>query len=301
MTILGHSYIRISFYSMAMTALLLMFLTRFELTDSVTLLNDYGHFFIIGLFAATIANATGAGGGIVFLPAFVLLGLSVPQALATSFAIQCFGMTSGSLTWLALVRRESYRESRKEDHCWGQLNSVLWLALPPALCGLLLAQKVMPTPPFNVHYLFSAFSIVIGLLMLYRLRLTGKTGSPSLKLSQKALIVLSSFIGGIITWWLSIGVGEILAIVLLMVGFNIRFSITVAVIVSAASVWLALPHYLNLADTINYKVLLFAAPAALFGGFIARHLAVAISAVRLKMALSLWITLSGLLYLVVPR
>ncbi len=282
---------------MAMTALLMMFLTQFDLHDSVELVSNYGHFFIIGLFAATIANATGAGGGIVFLPAFVLLGLSVPQALATSFAIQCFGMTSGTLTWLALARRES----SKADHCWDQLNSVLWLTLPAAMCGLLLAQKTMPTPPFNVHYLFSIFSITIGLLMLYRLRLTDRIRSPSLKLSQKALIVLSSFIGGIITWWLSIGVGEILAIVLLMVGFNIRFSITVAVIVSAASVWLALPHYLNLADTINYKVLLFAAPAALFGGFIARHLAVAISAVRLKMALSLWITLSGLLYLLLPH
>ncbi|MCJ8273372.1 MAG: sulfite exporter TauE/SafE family protein [Psychrosphaera sp.] len=297
MTKLGHSYIRISFYSMAMTVLLSMFLWRFDLTDGLSLVSEYGHFFIIGLFAATIANATGAGGGIVFLPAFVLLGLSVPQALATSFAIQCFGMTSGTLTWLALARRES----RYEGHCWGQLNSVLWLTLPAAWAGLLLAQNAMPTPPFNVHYLFSAFSIVIGLLMLYRLRHTDKTGSPSLNIVQKTLIVVSSFIGGIITWWLSIGVGEILAIVLLMVGFNIRFSITVAVIVSAASVWLALPHYLNLADTINYKVLLFAAPAALFGGFIARHLAVAISAVRLKMALSLWIILSGLLYLLLPH
>lgn len=298
MTRLGHLLIRFSFYIIAVMVLLLIFFSQFSFSDSWPLVDGYWHFFVIGIFAATVANSTGAGGGIVFLPAFILLGLSVPQALATSFAIQCFGMTSGTLTWLALARTELH----SVNHSWQQLNPLLLLSIPASWVGLFTAQQLMPLPPFNVHNLFSGFSIIIGALMLYRLKnhyQADEFHSPALNGKNKAIIIGSCFIGGMVTWWLSVGVGEILAIVLLMLGYNIRFAVTVAVTVSAATVWLALPYYLIVGNHIDYRVLLFAGPAALIGGFIARHLALAISALRLKIALSLWIILSGMVYLFV--
>ncbi|MFT4924545.1 MAG: putative membrane protein YfcA, partial [Phenylobacterium sp.] len=242
------------------------------------------------------ANSTGAGGGIVFLPAFTVLGLSVPSALATSFAIQCFGMTSGALTWLALARSELH----STNHSWEQLNPMLWLTVPPSLAGLLLAQQLMPQPPFDIHILFSVFSITIGSLMLYRILHKYRADefyTPNLTDKNKQLIIASCFVGGIITSWLSIGVGEILAIVLLMLGYNVRFTVTIAVCVSAISVLVALPYYVVVGDTINYSVLLFAGFGAMIGGYIARHLAMAISPRRLKTLLSLWIIFSGFVYL----
>ncbi len=67
--------------------------------------NEYAPFSLLGLLGAIFANATGAGGGVVFIPAFQQLGVSEAQSVATSFAIQCFGMTMGSIVWLKHARR----------------------------------------------------------------------------------------------------------------------------------------------------------------------------------------------------
>ena len=301
--LLGRPIIRTSFYTLAVCALIAIFFMQIAPAQNAAWFDDYWHFFFIGVFAATVANATGCGGGIVFLPAFVVLGMSVEQALATSFAIQCFGMTSGSLNWLILAKQESHGP----DHCWEQLPKVLAISLSASIAGLLLAQQFISHPPFNVHYLFSLFSISIGALILYRLKnhyQADEFHSPPLTTKNIAVLIASCFIGGVITWWLSVGVGEILAIVLLMLGYNIRFSVTLAVIVSAGSVWVALPFVAvptlaTAENLINYNVVLFAAPAAMLGGFAARYLAMAISPKRLKAGLSLWIIFSGAGYIAV--
>ncbi len=59
---------------------------------------------IVGILGAIIANASGTGGGVVFIPVFSLLsadaslGLTSTGILAASFLIQSFGMSMGSLT-----------------------------------------------------------------------------------------------------------------------------------------------------------------------------------------------------------
>ena len=80
-------------------------------------LKNYYHFLILGLIGAIVANSTGAGGGIVFIPAFTALGVSGLSALGTSLAIQCFGMTAGALSWLYAMHKG----------CFGQ-RSVLLLS-----------------------------------------------------------------------------------------------------------------------------------------------------------------------------
>ena len=44
-------------------------------------------------------NLTGAFGGVVFILLFNQLNFTEQQSIATSFAIQCFGMTAGAFTW----------------------------------------------------------------------------------------------------------------------------------------------------------------------------------------------------------
>ncbi len=293
---LGSGLSRTTFYLLSIVALISIAMFKIDLTDTASVIADFGHFFIIGIFAATVANSTGAGGGIIFLPAFTLLGLTVEQALATSFAIQSFGMTSGALTWLALARREYHTINQS----WRALNPILLIAVPPSLAGLILVQQMMPEPPFNIHVFFSTFSIIVGGIILIRAlrRSTADDfSSPPLTISTSVVVAISCFIGGGITAWLSIGVGEILAIVLLMRGYNVRFSVATAVCISSITVLVALPYYLVGTDSIHFYVLMFAAPAAMIGGFAARYLAVAISAIRLKVFLSLWVIISGVVYL----
>ena len=57
-------------------------------------------FLPVGIFGAVVANSTGTGGGVVFVPAFAQLDIRPPQSIAMSFLIQSFGMSVGTLVWL---------------------------------------------------------------------------------------------------------------------------------------------------------------------------------------------------------
>ena len=72
----------------------------------------------IGVFGAIIANATGTGGGVVFVPAFNAIGggaiqlqmdiaelirITPDNTVGMSFVIQCFGMSIGTLVWLFFI------------------------------------------------------------------------------------------------------------------------------------------------------------------------------------------------------
>ena len=65
----------------------------------IELVKEFGLFSVLGVIGAIFANATGAGGGVVFVPFFNYLSFSAQSVVATSFAIQCCGMTAGALTW----------------------------------------------------------------------------------------------------------------------------------------------------------------------------------------------------------
>ena len=60
--------------------------------NRVQLFSDFGFFFLLGILGAVVANSTGAGGGIIFIPSFTALGLAGNEALGTSILIQCFGL-----------------------------------------------------------------------------------------------------------------------------------------------------------------------------------------------------------------
>ena len=79
-------------------------------------------------------------------------------------------------------------------------------------------------------------------------------------------------------------------------GFLTFVAVAVAVCVSAVSVLAAVPYFIS-KQAISLDVLVFAAPGALIGGFLARHLAVWLGAHKLKIAASGWIILSSLPYL----
>lgn len=289
-----HKLIKGGFYLTALLILITLLLNQLTLVNGYQLTNNYWHFFFIGILAATIANATGCGGGMVFLPAFLILGMDIQQTLATSFAIQAFGMSSGTLSWLMVVNQSQH------SYHWRQLPHILLLSVPASSCGLYFAQQWINSPPINIQIIFCVFSISIGTLILYRLKHTPTEAVTQLTLNlpQQVAVISSCFIGGIITWWLSVGVGEILAIVLMMLGFNTRFAVALAVMVSAATVFSAIPVIVYSNPAIEYGVLLFAAPGALLGGYIARYLAMAISTTKLKAGFSLWIIFSSIGYII---
>lgn len=259
---------------------------------------DYWFIFPLALLGAIVANATGAGGGVVFVPAFHMLGMGEESIIATSFAIQCFGMTAGMFAWRRLAIQRQSSNDALEAQTWQSYQSMIRRLALPAIAGVLVGQYLFSLESSeHVRLLFKSFSIVFGLMILattvYLIRISDQLRPVSLSNGINVSLALVSLVGGIITAWLSIGVGELVAVALILMRFPVRYAIGVAVSISAISVWVGVQYYLWLHPTINFEVLLFAAPAALIGGSVAKLVVSYFSPVQLKVFIASWILISA--------
>lgn len=255
-------------------------------------LQQYLPFTGMGLIGAIFANSTGAGGGVVFIPAFQWLGFSDAQSVGTSFAIQCFGMTAGSFAWLRYAR--SSQTPPEEWACFSQITLICAIG---SVLGLAAINGFGVASPGSLKHIFAVFSLVLGSSLLFSVMRYGAL-DIRLQLTQLdiAMIVLIGLLGGVITAWLSVGVGEILALYLLLRGFSATMSVAAAVCVSAISVWSSISYH-AMAGNVVWDVILFAGPAAVIGGTIAKRLAVWMPPVQLKVFFSCWVLFMGVVSL----
>ena len=265
----------------------------------IELVKEFGLFSLLGVIGAIFANATGAGGGVVFVPFFNYLSFSSQSVVATSFAIQCCGMTAGALTWAAY-----YKKQHKHDDYWNALPSALMLTVPSSICGIGFAQYSSQSKLLlehlwgganNLHIAFGSFSVLLAIAIFASIPLM-KRNHFIKELQTKDLIILPfiGFLGGIITAWLSVGVGELVAVYLIIRGFNITMSIAVAVILSAFTVWSALPYHAFINASVVWQVVLFAGAGAIIGGMIAKYVVLAFSVHRLKLFFGMWVLILGI-------
>ncbi|MDM7860278.1 sulfite exporter TauE/SafE family protein [Alteromonas sp. ASW11-36] len=268
------------------------------LPNTAELLNGYGGFSALGITGAIFANATGAGGGVVFVPFFNHLGFSAITIVATSFAIQCCGMTAGAVTWFRF-----YRQHHRHDGDWGQMGRVLAFSVPSSILGIWTVQIVEYQQWFSLHgdgvealhLWFGIFSILLAIAIYGSIPLLKRTEFNQL-LERTDLLALGliGYCGGAITAWLSVGVGELVAVYLIMRGFNVTFAIACAVILSAFSVWGAIGYHGFITDAIYWPVVLFAGAGAVIGGIIAKRVVLLFSPTHLKVFFASWVLLLGM-------
>ncbi|WNC68996.1 sulfite exporter TauE/SafE family protein [Thalassotalea nanhaiensis] len=262
-------------------------------TNPLQLVSDFLGFFFLGIGGAITANSTGAGGGVVFVPSFNALGMAIDEVIATSFAIQCFGMTVGSISWLIFFNGDSKQKIERVN----LLYQTLACSVPMSIAGIWLVQYFHLLPVTSINTIFSVFSLIFGIVVLYHCVYLGKRsthrGVKQLTKPELLLIAVTSFIGGIITAWISVGIGEILAVILLLRGFSVMFSVAAGVVVSSISVLSGIPYFIS-EQLINLDVLLFAAPGAMVGALVARFIAQALGPQKLKLFLGSWILFVGL-------
>lgn len=245
----------------------------------------------LGIIGAIFANLSGAGGGVVFIPVFNYLGFSDGQSLSTSFTIQCFGMTAGAIVW-----SRHYYQNFTADNNWQAFLPIIFLTAIMSVIGLWTAYSGVIKPPSSLGNIFSVFSILLGIALLLQLFLVKQSDKNRTQLStvDYALLILVGYFGGLITAWLSVGVGELLVFFLIIRGFHITMAIAAAVVVTAITVWSASIEHLWLNSQTVWQVAMFAGPGAIVGGILAKTLAAKISTTRLKLLLALWILFMGL-------
>lgn len=248
----------------------------------------------IGVFGATVASATGVGGGVVFVPVFSLLneagvaGFTPLSIVGTSFAIQCFGMSAGSLTWANRISRDAATSGR-------QVVQIVLAVMATALPALLLVQHTVRVDPGFALVLFKGFSVALGCAVLVQTlgRRGAKPGRTRLESTDWLALLPIGIAGGAATALFSVGVGELLALYLFLRRFPLAVCVAPAVICSALSVMAGIGYHLA-GGTVVAEVLVFAAPAVLLGGWIAPRIAVALGMFRLKLFAGSWIVVSGL-------
>lgn len=257
--------------------------------QSITSLLDYLGFSLLGMLGALFANATGAGGGVVFIPFFNQLAFSESQAIATSFAIQCFGMTAGALTW-----GYHYQKEKTELRLWQGFKRIIAISGVSAIIGLWWVYGTNQPSPSSLTASFGWFSLLLGLFIVATVYLVKPQRESSVLAwyDYIAIIVISTF-GGVITAWLSVGVGELLAIYLILRRFDVTMAVAAAVVVSAITVWAGIAKHTLVEFNVYWQVVVFAGPGAVIGGVFAKTLVSYLSATRLKLFFSFWLLVIG--------
>lgn len=256
----------------------------------------------VGIGGATIANASGVGGGVVFVPVFDyfnstgILPVSAQQIVATSFLIQCFGMSTGSLTWLNKMQSASGPATGIPNRDFWRL--VLWV-LAGCLPALLATQYLLAATPENVLFWFKSLSICLGSALLYSVWRDDPNRAVRTQLAPVDLAVLIPLgvIGGFATALFSVGVGELVALYLFIRNYPLVTCAATAVIITAITVLSGMVFHLIHTD-IPWVLAAFAVPGAIMGGYIARGFAYLLGPYRLKILAGLWIVGSSIYLLV---
>lgn len=260
--------------------------------DRYLLIADYGYFFIVGIVGAVVANSTGAGGGIIFIPFFSSLGIDGTNAVGTSIIIQCFGMTAGAISWLTT----SHIAKTNSFHLNHLISQLLFVCGGASAVGVLCGQYLfVPEDPALMILTFKIFSIVFGFILLAVIIFshTQKHTLFDLVHFDVYLLGITCFIGGLITAWISVGIGEVVAIVLILRRYPTMVAISMGVAVTAISVLTAAYYHVAVIDSANWSIIQFAVPGAILGGTIAYMLSEKLGPVRLKIFFSVWIILTG--------
>lgn len=235
---------------------------------------------IVGLFGAFVGNATAIGGGIVFLPVLMFAYHVDPvSALKLAFVTQAVGMTSGASGWL---RR-------------GEVPlSLLQWTVPALIIGTMMSTFLIHPQPMLVKGLFGPIAFLTGLLTL--ITLDRKGGLTELPAKARLPIVLVSFIGGMITGWVAIGEGEIIAaFCMLAYGLNANRAIGLGVVLlSLNSLLLAAIHAFYFGG-VPWDLAAFTMLGVLWGGRLGPFLAQWISPRATKKGFACIALLDGLM------
>lgn len=255
----------------------------------------------VGGVGAIIANTSGTGGGVVFVPVFNalrelgIMGLSPLAVVGVSMGIQSFGMTMGSLRWTDRLLHQPEPgplEARVRPRDFAMVVlAVLALSLP----AMLATQRLTTFDQQDVLYAYKGFSILLGSALIAATWTVNASRPERERLERIDLVVLLALAvpGGMITALFSVGMGELVALYLFIRHYPVLLCTGAACVISAVSCLAGVVWHIG-AGTMQWEVLLLAAPAAALGGFLARPIALWLGAKRLKTLDGGWIVVSAL-------
>ena len=254
----------------------------------------------VGIVGAIIANTSGTGGGVVFVPVFnalrewSVMDLEPLQIVGVSMCIQSFGMTMGALRWTDRLYHQPAPEALHSLVRPRDFFTVAFAVLALSLPAMLLTQRATSFDQNSVLMAYKAFSILLGLALIAATWTVNLEREEKGRLERADLIVLLLLAvpGGFLTALFSVGIGELVALYLFIRHYPVLLCTGAACLISSISVITGAVWHID-AGTIQWEVVLLAGPGAALGGFLARPIALWLGARRLKTLDGSWIVLSA--------
>ena len=262
----------------------------------------------IGVIGAIIANTSGTGGGVVFVPVFNALrewnvmDLQPLQVVGVSMCIQSFGMTMGALRWTDRLHHQPEPEPLHAVVSPRDFFTVALAVLALSLPAMLLTQRLTSFDQHAVLMGYKGFSILLGIALIASTWTVNLARPEKDRLERFDLLVLLllAIPGGMLTALFSVGIGELVALYLFIRHYPVLLCTGAACLISSVSVIAGAIWHIE-AGTVAWEVVLLAAPGAVLGGFLARPIALWLGARRLKTLDGSWIVLSALYLLWLNR
>ena len=245
-------------------------------------------FILVGAFGAVLGNISAVGGGIIFIPVLIFI-FQAPgvDALKIALASQAFGMTSGAIGWM----------QKKVVPL-----AALKLTVPGLLIGSTISTLVIHPNASLVKGLFGPVSVFLGCMaLIFSHRGSSRPAGWELPPQATVSVIVASFLGGLITGWVAIGEGEIIAALLMLVyGMNVASCIGLGVVLlSINSIYLALLHqFVPHLGGIPWSVAAFTGLGCVFGARLAPYLSRRSNPIVLKSIFATIAIADGLLFVV---
>ena len=218
----------------------------------------------VSFFAASVANATAVGGGFLFMPLFIYVyNLPALVALKLSLATQAFGMTSGAIGW-----GRHYIDTQ-----------AFIIGSAASICGVWLASFVWVVSAEQIKLLFALTSLAVFFALIIEAKFVDSGLEQAVNFSfspSTVFFIAAALVGGLVTGWTAIGVGEVIALYLLFVyRLKIEVAIATGVAVLAASSVAGLVFH-SILGGIPWELLMFTIPGVLIGGRVGARIAKAL-------------------------
>lgn len=159
----------------------------------------------LGIVAATIAMSTPAGGGVVFFPTMVLLGVPPHQAVAFSVGAQSVGMgIFGTFNWI------------KRDRSAILKPAVVATALVGGAATLLSLFVFPISQARSLQLTFSFFGFGLAIYIFYGLRHGLDKEAARFRLGPPMVVALAmvALLGGLLVGYVGVGIDALLFLVL---------------------------------------------------------------------------------------
>lgn len=248
---------------------------------------DYWYIFPIAVIVATLCNASGFSGSVLFQPFFnFILGVPIAQSVATGIATETIGMSSGAFRYWKMGNKIDTKAVRK-------VFPYVYLGIASGIFLFVFLPKLW----LRLVVGCSIFSIATYQLYLAYLGKVGINDKSDLNILSSPIPRIKSFFAGASSASTGTGIAEIHQPIFEHdAGLATKKANASAILIEALGNWFITLLNIKLGN-INYDILIFSAAGVLIGGQIGPVISNYISDRILKTIFGISVSLIGIVYI----